>query len=147
VTAFSSGSRRRILVVDDNIDAAVTLADVLRFFGHEVATAFSAADGERLAGTLEPEVILCDLGMPRMDGYELASRLRRDPRLCRIRLIAVSGHEDADAVAAAVEAGFDAHIPKPPDIQRLVGLLRPDTPATPERAATPAPHDDPRQNG
>jgi CheY-like chemotaxis protein len=112
-----------VLVIDDSVDTATTLADVLRFFGYEVEVAFGAAAGLRAAEEHHPDVILCDLRMPRMSGCELATALRRDPRLVKTRLIAVSGVADPRVLQAAADAGFDAHIVKPPDPGQLVNLV------------------------
>ncbi|MGC3996909.1 MAG: ATP-binding protein [Anaeromyxobacter sp.] len=115
-------ARRRVLVVDDNQDAAETLAQLLEMGGHEVAIAHDGPGALATALADQPDVVLCDIGLPGMDGYEVARRLRADGGKA-IRLVALSGYAQPEDVARAVEAGFDAHIAKPPDPERLVHLL------------------------
>jgi CheY-like chemotaxis protein len=113
----------RVLLVDDNRDAADTLAMVLRTQGAEVQTLYNAID---VLTTLVPHsrvVVIADLGMPSMDGYELARRIRADSANAGVRLIALSGWgQEADRVRAEA-AGFDAHLIKPADIEALLTLL------------------------
>ncbi|HET9594277.1 MAG TPA: ATP-binding protein [Anaeromyxobacteraceae bacterium] len=120
----ASGAHRRVLVVDDNADAAESLADLLRVLGHDVTVAFDGASAVELAQRQVPDVVLCDIGLPQMDGYEVGRALRRDRRLAKALLVAVSGYASEDDVKRALAAGFDRHIAKPPDpieIERLVG--------------------------
>lgn len=112
---------RRVLLVDDNVDLAQSLADVLSMCGHCVETASDGAEGLTKARTFRPDVIVCDLGMPRVDGYEVARQVRRDPQLARIRLIALSAYDRADD---ALAAGFEYFVKKPPDLRELAVLLR-----------------------
>ena len=113
----------RILVVDDNVDAAQSLALVLEFEGHEVQTAGSAEEAiERLAA-LRPDLAILDIGLPGMDGYELARRLRADPRTRAARLIALTGYGRAPDRRRAIDAGFDEHLVKPVDIESLLTRL------------------------
>jgi signal transduction histidine kinase/ActR/RegA family two-component response regulator len=114
----------RILIVEDNHDAANTLGLLLRRFGHEVETAHSGVAGLQVAKRWRPDVVLCDLGLPEMDGYEVAGCLRRDPALAAARLIAVSGYGQDEDRRRSEEAGFDLHLTKPLDpseLQRLLG--------------------------
>jgi signal transduction histidine kinase len=115
--------RRRILVVDDNLDALHSLAALLRLTGHEV---YSAVTGERaleLAEATRPEVVLLDLGMPHPDGYEVARRVRLQPWGKQVALIAVTGWgQDSDRRRSG-EAGFDGHLVKPVGLERLEQLL------------------------
>lgn len=116
-------ARRRILVVDDNVDAAATLALLLKFSGHEVHIAHDGESALRLGASLRPEVILLDLGMPGMDGYEIARRLRARPATRSCLLIAVTGYgADADR-RRAQEAGFDQHLTKPVEIAAIEKLM------------------------
>ena len=80
----------RVLVVEDNRDAADSLRLLLRFFGHEVAVAYSGYDGVRAAELYRPDVVLCDIGLPGLDGYGVARKLRGDPATAQARLIAVT---------------------------------------------------------
>jgi CheY-like chemotaxis protein len=113
----------RILIVDDNVDAAESLAEVLRLEGHEVLTAGSAEEAiERLADFI-PDAAFLDIGLPKMDGYELARTLRADPRLRATRLIALTGYGRAPDRRRAIDAGFDEHMVKPVDIESLLARL------------------------
>ena len=112
-----------ILVVDDNRDAADSLAMLLQIAGHEVQTAASGAQALELAATTLPSVVLIDLGMPEMDGFEVARRLRRMPGLKQARLIAVSGYgQESDRLATA-QAGFEKHLTKPVDADELMRII------------------------
>ena len=113
-----------VMVVDDNEDAARALGEALEFQGHEVKVVFSAPEALALAARFRPDVGLLDIGLPGMDGYELAVRLREQPGGESLRLIAVTGYgQDSDRRRAA-EAGFDQHLTKPVDPRVLDGLLR-----------------------
>jgi signal transduction histidine kinase/DNA-binding response OmpR family regulator len=104
---------RRVLVVDDNHDAADLLSEALRHRGNQVETAYDGPSALALAAAFLPEVAFIDLGLPVMDGYELAQLLRQDPALPGIRLVAVTGYGlESDRVRAR-NAGFDAHLVKP----------------------------------
>jgi PAS domain S-box-containing protein len=116
-------SPRRILVVDDNEDAAMLLASVLEAHGHEVRTAFDGPSALRLISEFSPEVAVLDIGLPVMDGYELAERLLSSPALAQLRLIAVSGYGQESDRARAHAAGFQAHLAKPVPIETLVRLV------------------------
>lgn len=112
--------RCRVLVVDDNIDAADTLAMFLSLLGHEVKT---AADGEQAlmwAPVFAPEVVVLDLGLPTLNGYEVAQRLRRMPETQAALLIALTGYGRESDRVQVLEAGFDKHLVKPADPQVLV---------------------------
>ena len=85
-------STRRVLVVEDNPDAAETLRDLLELSGHEVSVAHCGPEGLDAARRLQPEVVLCDIGLPGMDGYAVAAALRQDPGTSSARLIAVTGY-------------------------------------------------------
>jgi signal transduction histidine kinase/CheY-like chemotaxis protein len=122
--AMEEMPRRRILVVEDNRDAAETLREVLELAGHEVAVAYEGPAGLEAAREFHPEVVLCDLGLPGMDGYAVAAELRRDPTTSATRLIAVSGYGQEEDRRRSLEAGFDRHLIKPVDLvelQRLIG--------------------------
>ncbi len=115
--------RRRILVVDDNVDAARSLAECLRLSGHEVLV---ASDGEQAvseAARMRPEVVILDIGMPVMDGYEVVRRLRQLPGARSAVIVALTGFAQERDAELALEAGFDRHFPKPLDFCRLTALL------------------------
>jgi signal transduction histidine kinase/integral membrane sensor domain MASE1/ActR/RegA family two-component response regulator len=114
---------RRILVVDDNRDAADSLAMLLRLRGHEVQTAYDGAAALEIARAYRPEVMLLDLGMPRMSGYEVARQARKSDALRDTVLVAVTGWGQAEDRQRSEEAGFDDHITKPADPAVLEKLL------------------------
>jgi PAS domain S-box-containing protein len=115
--------RRRIVIIEDNVDAAETLAELLVLEGHEVSTARDARSGVALVRAQVPDVVLCDLGLPDADGYEVARALRRDDALRRVRLIALSGYAQPEDRDRARAAGFDDHVAKPPNLDELERLL------------------------
>lgn len=126
--AISAEEHLRILVVEDNRDAAETLRDILEMFGHEVEVAYSGPAGVEAARQFRPEVVLCDLGLPGMDGYAVATELRRDPSTASAGIIAISGYGQEEDRRRSQEAGFDLHLTKPVDPAELQRLLV-DTPA------------------
>ncbi len=113
---------RRVLVVDDNVDAANGVAELLRMWGHEVALAYEGYAGLEVARTFEPDVALLDIGLPTMTGYELARRLRR-AKTGELFLVAVTGYGQPSDVTAAKAAGFDMHVVKPLNMGQLQRLL------------------------
>ena len=113
----------QVLVIEDNLDAAHSLADVLTLEGHHVHVATSGTSGIAKARELKPAVILCDLGLPDVDGYEIARTIRADEALRSTRLIAVSGYAQPEDRERAVRAGFDVHIAKPPSIDVLLAAV------------------------
>ena len=114
---------RRILVVDDNEDAADSLTMVLQLDGHEVACAYTAEDALVLAAEFRPEVALLDVGLPRMDGYELASRMRKLPGFDRVHLVALTGYGQPGDRERALAAGFDSHLVKPAEYRALQEII------------------------
>jgi PAS domain S-box-containing protein len=121
--AGTADGARRILVVEDNRDAAETLRELLELFGHTVEVAYSGSAGVEAARTFQPEVVLCDLGLPGMDGYAVAAELRREPATASARLIAVSGYGQDEDRYRSREAGFDVHLTKPVDLVELERLV------------------------
>ncbi|MDQ2730126.1 MAG: CHASE3 domain-containing protein [Armatimonadota bacterium] len=109
----------RVLIIEDNVDAAETLRDVLDLLGHDVEVALSGPEGLEKAQRLLPDVILCDLGLPDMDGFEVARTLRTDPQTASLRLIATSGYGQEEDKRRSREAGFDRHLTKPLDLIQL----------------------------
>jgi len=112
---------RRVLIVDDNHDAADSLAVVLRFEGHAAIVAYSAQDAIEAVATAQPEFVLLDIGLPNMDGYEVARRIRASGAAARI--IALTGYGQLEDRQRSKDAGFAAHLVKPVDISILVSLL------------------------
>ncbi|HWP65989.1 MAG TPA: MASE1 domain-containing protein [Candidatus Limnocylindria bacterium] len=122
-TRGAANGRRSVVIVEDNADAAESLACMLEIWGHRVRI---TADGQSALAEVESgaaDVVLSDLGLPGMTGYELARRIRAHPRGQRVLLIAVSGYGQADDRARALAAGFDHHLVKPPDLSHLAELL------------------------
>ena len=113
----------RILIVEDNHDAADSLATVLQVWGHDVRLAFDGLAALDVAEAYEPDVILSDLGLPGMDGYELARRLRGRAGFGRAVMISLSGYGRDEDKRRALDAGFDHHLVKPPDVAVLAELL------------------------
>ncbi|HEX7780508.1 MAG TPA: ATP-binding protein, partial [Vicinamibacterales bacterium] len=114
---------RRVLVVDDNIDAAETLALMLKLHGHHVQTAHDGLDALRVAPVFAPHIILLDLGMPNLNGYETANRIRSQPWGRDMALVALTGWGQPKDRKRTVEAGFDAHLVKPVDQNTLLKTL------------------------
>jgi PAS domain S-box-containing protein len=123
LAAATLETRRRVLIIEDNIDGAETLRELLEIVGHEVEVAHCGVEGVRLARELRPDVIFCDIGLPEMDGYAVARELRADPSLSGTLLVALSGYALAEDVRRAADAGFDHHLAKPPELDRLQQLI------------------------
>jgi PAS domain S-box-containing protein len=113
----------RVLVIDDNEDAADSMAILLKQPGHEVRTAYSGTTALEAALSFRPDVILLDLGLPEIDGYEVARRLRQDPDLRKARIIAVSGYGQETDFQRSQQAGFDDHLVKPVDPEKLLQVV------------------------
>jgi PAS domain S-box-containing protein len=119
------GDHLRILVVEDNVDGAETLRELLELDGHEVKVAFDGVTALEAARTSEFDAVVSDLGLPgRLDGYALAKTLRQDPRLDHTVLIALSGYANEDARRRSRAAGFERHLAKPPDLEELQRCLQ-----------------------
>jgi PAS domain S-box-containing protein len=115
--------RQRILVVEDNRDSAESLRILLEVSGYEVRVADTGTEGLRVAVEWQPDAVLCDIGLPEMDGFAVARALRSDPRTASATLIAVTGYGREEDVAAARAAGFDEHLMKPADPAKLLEKL------------------------
>ena len=123
----TSSFGRRLLVVDDNHDAANSLAMLLRLQGHEVVVAHDGYAALKVASESRPEMAFLDIGMPGMDGYELARRLRQQPGMEDVRLAAMTGWGQEEDRRRSREAGFDHHLVKPADpivLQELLAALQ-----------------------
>jgi signal transduction histidine kinase len=116
-------TRRRVLVVDDNVDAASYLAEALREVGHVVHCANDGPQALRSAERFGPEVALLDIGMPVMDGYELAQRLVAQPGLSELKLVAVTGYGQESDRARSAQHGFVAHLTKPVELDMLLQVI------------------------
>lgn len=122
VTAPTAAARLRVLVIEDNLDSAETLREVLEMEGHEVAVAHDGQQGVAAARSLQPDVVLCDIGLPGLDGYEVARRIRADPSISPA-LIALTGYTRPEDRRESLEAGFDHHLGKPIQISELAKVL------------------------
>jgi CheY-like chemotaxis protein len=114
---------RRVLLVEDNVDGARSLAEVLSLSGHDVHVATDGPSGLDAARRLLPDAVVLDLGLPGLDGYEVARLLRSDPSLSGTLLIALSGWAGRDDRARSAEAGIDHHLVKPVPASRLSELI------------------------
>jgi CheY-like chemotaxis protein len=112
-------ARRRVLLIEDNLDAAETLKEALELENHVVEVAHTGEEGLDMAHTFHPDVVLCDIGLPDHDGYWVARSLRADPSLQAVTLVALSGYASSEDVARGRLAGFDKHLAKPADIASL----------------------------
>lgn len=116
----------RILLIDDNVDAGVMLSMLLKIEGHEVQVALDGPSGLTSYRSQRPQLVLCDIGLPGMNGYEVAKRIRQDPErpVPPPVLIALTGYDSASDRAMAASAGFDHHVAKPVDFEVLLTLMR-----------------------
>jgi CheY-like chemotaxis protein len=123
--APDTGRPLRVLVVEDNDDIRETLKDLLELCGHEVDTAADGASGVERTLALKPDVALIDIGLPGLDGYQVARRLRAELGSAgkRPKLIALTGYGQPGDKQRALDAGFDAHLVKPVDYDDLAHLL------------------------
>ena len=119
----SCRTEQRILVVDDSVDVVESLRYALTMQGYPVEVAYDAVQALQLAHAFRPDVILCDLALPRIDGYALARQLRADPQLRDACLVAISGYSRPADIARSKEAGFDHHLVKPPALDELQVIL------------------------
>jgi CheY-like chemotaxis protein len=114
---------RRILVVDDNKDSADSLALLLRFSGNDVQAAHDGLEALALAESFRPDVVLMDIGMPNMNGYDAARRIREQPWGRKMVLIAQTGWGQGEDQRRAEEAGFNAHMVKPLELDSLMRMI------------------------
>jgi signal transduction histidine kinase len=116
--------RRRVLLIEDNADTAETLRELLEMAGYPVEVAHSGPEGIASAQQLPPERVICDIGLPGMDGYQVARALRQAPSTAGLSLIALSGYAQEEDLQRSREAGFDWHLRKPIEFSELVRLLQ-----------------------
>ena len=117
------GGSLRVLLVEDNVDAAETMALVLGAFGHDVRTAHDGLSGLKVAIEYQPHIVLLDIGLPGIDGFEVAKQLRLQPTLKNIVLVAMTGYGEVAARQRSRDAGFDHHLVKPADFGKLQEIL------------------------
>lgn len=113
----------RVLIIDDNRDAADTLADLVAIWGHEVSAAYDGPSGLAAALRQPPEVVLLDIGLPGMDGYQVMEAMRAEPRLAQTRVLALTGYSSDEERARTAASGFVDHLVKPVEPGRLERLL------------------------
>ncbi len=115
--------KERVLVIEDNVDAAESLGDALKLSGYEVAVAFDGSQGIEKAHEFKPDVVFCDIGLPGMDGYEVARAFRSDAELRGVYLAALTGYAGPEDEQRAAEAGFARHLAKPASLQALQEVI------------------------
>lgn len=120
----------RVLVVDDNADAAESLGMLLEVRGNEVRIAYDGLQALEAAGEFDPDIVLLDIGMPKMSGYEVARRLRAK-RGDSVLIVAITGWGQEEDRRRAREAGFDHHFTKPVDYEALLELIESEAPGKP----------------
>ncbi|HEV8235474.1 MAG TPA: response regulator, partial [Gemmatimonadaceae bacterium] len=119
----ASSTLRRVFIVDDNHDAAEALAALIGALGHDVRVADNGHDALSVATTWRPDVMLLDIGLPDMDGYEVARRMREIRALDHVQIVACTGYGGDDDLRRMAEAGFDRHLIKPVGITELDTLF------------------------
>ena len=128
VSPGDKGVARRILVVDDNADSRQSLTEILEEWGHEVRAAQDGETALDMARQFRPQVMLVDIGLPGMNGYDLARALRRTPGLDQAMLVAVTGYGRDEDRRASFDAGFDDHWVKPINLDALLTVASPSPP-------------------
>jgi two-component system CheB/CheR fusion protein len=111
------------LLIEDNLDAAETMRAVLELMGHTVSVAHDGRAGLTLAKEQLPELILCDIGLPGMSGYDVARAIRADPATSGVHLVALTGYALPEDLERSSEAGFQAHLAKPPALHKLEEVI------------------------
>ena len=129
---------KRVLVVDDNPYTADSFARLISLLGHEARPAYSGSEAVKCTAEFEPDMVLLDIDMPGMDGYEAVKRLRQDPKHSGAIYVAITGWAREEDQRRAYDAGFDLHVPKPISVERikeLTAMLRPMAPRVTTAAA------------
>lgn len=121
--AEAPGVPLRIVIIDDNVDVNDSLNAVLRVMGHEVSTAFDGQAGLELIRATRPQLVVCDIGLPVIDGYQVITRLRETVEGPLPFMIALTGYGQPEDRARALQAGFDYHLTKPVDVEELLRLI------------------------
>ena len=115
--------RRRVLIIEDNLDAAQSLRDALELSQHDVEVAYTGPEGLQKARSFHPDAVLCDIGLPGMDGFEVAKSLRANEQFRGTFLVALSGYALPEDLERAAKAGFHRHLAKPPSLESLEETL------------------------
>ncbi|WP_254508559.1 PAS domain-containing hybrid sensor histidine kinase/response regulator [Anatilimnocola floriformis] len=121
--AANGGPRRRVLIVDDNVDAATSVEHLLRAWGHDVQSAFNGPSAIEKAKHFQPQIVLLDIGMPGMNGYDVAKAMRSVPEFEGMVIAALTGYGQTEDRLRSKEAGFNHHLVKPPDPTTLAALI------------------------
>jgi CheY-like chemotaxis protein len=117
------GERMRVVIVEDNRAVADSMCQLLDLFGYEVRVAYTGPDGVQVAAEWAPDVVLCDIGLPGLDGYGVACALRRHQATANARLIAITAYGSDEARCRCREVGFEQHFVKPVDPEQLLQCL------------------------
>jgi CheY-like chemotaxis protein len=120
---FEKVALRRVLIVDDNLDMAQSMMMLLGHLGHEVEMAATGAQALEVARRCRPQVVFLDIGLPDLDGYEVAMRLRSLEELRPLKIFALTAYDSAEATRRSIAAGFDLHLTKPLSFEVLVSVL------------------------
>jgi CheY-like chemotaxis protein len=120
---MASEKKARVVVVEDNHAVADSMTALIDLAGYDVRTAYTGPDGVKLAEEWPPDYVLCDLGLPGLDGYDVARELRRHPSTAQTHLIAITGYGSDEARRRSREAGFERHLAKPVAPQEILSLL------------------------
>ncbi len=123
MSAADIATRRRVVIVEDNRATADSLRQLLDMAGHEVRVAYDGPDGVKVAQAWPPDFVLCDIGLPGLDGYGVATALRQHPATAKVRLVAITAYGSDEARARSREVGFERHFVKPVDPDVLLDLL------------------------
>lgn len=123
VAPAARSTAHRVLVIEDNPDAADSMRELFAYEGHDARVAYDGASGIAVAREFHPEIVFCDIGLPGMDGYEVARNLRADPQMADTYLVALSGYARPEDRKRSAEAGFDCHLAKPPSEEALERVL------------------------
>jgi len=117
------GGGVRVVIIEDNRAAADSMCWLLDLYGYQVRVAYNGPDGVRLAEGWPPDFVLCDVGLPGLDGYGVAAELRRHPATAKSHLIAITAYGSEEARRRSREVGFERHLTKPVDPDSVLGLL------------------------
>jgi two-component system CheB/CheR fusion protein len=126
----------RILIIEDNPVGARTMRMLLTRLGHNVEVAHSGPEGVGIARQFQPHIVLCDIGLPGMDGYAVARAIRAEPGLAGVCLLAITGYGQAEDQRRSLDAGFDMHLTKPVDLKKLQEVLNQPTLGDPGKPQT-----------